>query len=31
MTVVRHGMVHSREIDGTEVVFGNEGALFGNA
>ena len=24
-------MVHSREIDGTEVVFGNEGALFGNA
>ncbi len=24
-------MVHSREIDGNEVVFGNEGALFGNA
>ncbi|CAN5834235.1 hypothetical protein BH23ACT10_BH23ACT10_27090 [soil metagenome] len=24
-------MVHSRQIDGTEVVFGNEGALFGNA
>lgn len=24
-------MVHSREIDGAEVVFGNEGALFGNA